>query len=449
MCRPRKEKVPRVCELCGKVKMLPPSHAARGDGRFCSRDCASKAQRKPKPKPQKRPCLWCGKHIGDLYPNKKFCSKDCGKANRERFKPTECPECGESFRRSRGKYPGAGRSFIPYCSKQCAEPYLCIHCNIEFAGYAPKYCFDCHSALFAECHMCEKYVRHEDAVNLCDQFPMPTDYPYHLEPKHGYYPVCKSCFDSSGGVDHRIVPHREGCHDAECKVELPWGLSLRYGGRVLALEAPLCAASRHSFRDLYRSLKEVGINPSHDRGRDASIFFRRIRKLGLCNVIISNKWGLLYDKELLDKSAKECCRCGDITLLEGLDGDEVCDGCRLGRFRCHECWTEFPLSDSEHSFGDEYRSQVKQHFCSVACCNKYVRNNPDSIFSDRYRAGALECSLGRGHGAFGICAVCLKVRPARRLKFCSDECQKASPQLVEPLYDWNPLKVKEALDAVC
>lgn len=76
------EKIPNTrCEICGKEFYAIPSHLKRGWGKYCSKECKDKAQRKGK----FVICSYCGKEIyrslGSLQKESKtktyFCNKSC------------------------------------------------------------------------------------------------------------------------------------------------------------------------------------------------------------------------------------------------------------------------------------------------------------------------------------------------------------------------------------
>jgi hypothetical protein len=124
------------CEKCGKP--LPTKkHKA-----FCSNACY-------RPSIAKRPCEQCGKEFKPLSNNYagRFCCRDCySKAKSEKgVKERNCECCGKSFKPAMND---TAKNPNKYCSSECywraktkplvKETCLCCGVAIEFRAYKPK-----------------------------------------------------------------------------------------------------------------------------------------------------------------------------------------------------------------------------------------------------------------------------------------------------------------------
>ena len=132
----------RVCQWCGREFYFQPfpSKVATGRGRFCSRNCAQKAQTHPK-----AICEVCG-----MPCNNRFCSRKCYRILRLKkspyFETKRCAYCGREFQ----TYAPPCRQ-LPnreqFCSRKCANkarqrddiyiPRTCEFCDITFM--APRW----------------------------------------------------------------------------------------------------------------------------------------------------------------------------------------------------------------------------------------------------------------------------------------------------------------------
>ena len=89
----------KICLICGKEFYVRPSMLKAGKGKYCSRECASKAQKLK----DTVPCPWCGKlfvkRAGQIY-----CSRSCSAyANhalhgRQPDHTQRCIVCGKKFK---------------------------------------------------------------------------------------------------------------------------------------------------------------------------------------------------------------------------------------------------------------------------------------------------------------------------------------------------------------
>ncbi len=445
-------KVAKSCEQCGKKKMLPPSHAARGDGRFCSRACVNESQKRPRPKPPRRPCNWCGKHIGDLHPNKKFCSVYCGK-HRRNIVSRECPECGISFKRSSYKYPGAHREFTPYCSRKCAKPHLCVNCHINFAEsdrwrvITVGYCHGCASKIFSSCRRCRKVIARKDAIDLRDIYPDPGS--------ADRYPICPSCFESWGKPDHRVAKHKDHCAGEGCAVLRPWSYDLRLRGRLFLLDVPRCVCGWNHHSDLmslWDSLEAVGVEANYWNSRSYDERTEcKIHQLDLQDEV-NIGWGsrsFFYDDKRLEELTHHCSICHQRVRTEDVVGG-ACPDCRPGASLCLECkrwFIEESVRSVFHDFDDE--SYLRGSFCSMLCACNFPKKNPGLVGQQRWGGRGVGCRMPDRELSWGVCSVCFSPRPRRRYKFCSEECRKVAPLLVEPVRNWNPAGIKEMCDEIC
>lgn len=62
------------CGLCGKEHYVRPGRIAAGRGKFCSRECASKARRN---EANEAVCEWCGISFRKKGRPQKYCSRSC------------------------------------------------------------------------------------------------------------------------------------------------------------------------------------------------------------------------------------------------------------------------------------------------------------------------------------------------------------------------------------
>jgi len=102
-----------VCEVCNKSFTVPPSSIKNGGGRYCSLKCVGIAKRK-------QPnciCKRCGKAFRksptEIASSKEYyCSKECQLSDRP---ISSCDNCGKQFIRK----PSLSRFKTKYCSREC------------------------------------------------------------------------------------------------------------------------------------------------------------------------------------------------------------------------------------------------------------------------------------------------------------------------------------------
>lgn len=71
-------KVEKECQFCGKPFLADLREVNRGNGKYCSQSCSSKA---PKQLQHHQVCKHCGKDFMSASPNAKYCSDSCKQKN--------------------------------------------------------------------------------------------------------------------------------------------------------------------------------------------------------------------------------------------------------------------------------------------------------------------------------------------------------------------------------
>jgi len=112
-----KKRVKRICENCGKEFEVTPSAIKRGKGKFCSYNCSFESQKTQ----IKQICKQCGKEF-KIIPSQiergrgKFCSRKC--FNTAKIKKVEriCLQCDKTFKVKRSN---AKKGYGVFCSKKC------------------------------------------------------------------------------------------------------------------------------------------------------------------------------------------------------------------------------------------------------------------------------------------------------------------------------------------
>lgn len=117
------------CQYCGKPFWKPNAFRMM----YCSRQCQTDAFRNTHPKKEKahrrfyiKECLWCGNRFESLYPNQKYCCKECSHQGNLRLKRQQwaeayvpkqkiCKECGTEFMTE------CGDTHSVFCCRSCAE----------------------------------------------------------------------------------------------------------------------------------------------------------------------------------------------------------------------------------------------------------------------------------------------------------------------------------------
>jgi len=143
--------VERICEICDKKFYAYPSHIKRGQGKYCSKECAVTGHHKPK---VKRICQACGKRFY-VYPSRikkgtgKYCSVECAIRGqyKERIRRT-CQNCSKTFYilNANVRKKDGGK----YCSNECKHEahrnrvkLICQVCKKNFSAKPSdnrKYC---------------------------------------------------------------------------------------------------------------------------------------------------------------------------------------------------------------------------------------------------------------------------------------------------------------------
>lgn len=137
-----KPSIERTCETCQITFYAWPYEVRTGQGRFCSRPCASRANAIANNQPggawahraiQPRICKQCGKEFRPVCgtSRQRFCSHKCeGQSRRQRVQRA-CEQCGQLFETVPAKTRGQlGR----FCSQACFA---------EYRRFAPRMCETC------------------------------------------------------------------------------------------------------------------------------------------------------------------------------------------------------------------------------------------------------------------------------------------------------------------
>lgn len=245
----------QTCLNCGKP--LHPTKAEQREGRkttrrtHCGAKCAGASRRivsKPKP------CEHCGSDIpfppsmkASRYKQQRFCSRECGYANRTTRVDVQCDTCGETVSR----HPNDIHSHN-YCSVQCRhigqrdrKTLTCPTCLNDFEVVAGAYRVHCSTDCMAEAY--RQRLKGEGNPNYGNRYvgawQMPGETRLHLSkmkrgrgnPNHksgstdqkrlfgGYVSrwaaenlsaSCESC-DTDATCTHHIVPRRLFAHHAQ------------------------------------------------------------------------------------------------------------------------------------------------------------------------------------------------------------------------------------------
>lgn len=125
-----------VCKECGVIFFVKPSHVAKGVGKYCSRECYTKAGN------VNCICEVCNKPF-QIKRNRirngggRFCSYECSVSGKLKPVFRNCDYCGKEYRTTAGKINRGFNSY--YCSYECSclgrrkrVEISCDHCGIMF-----------------------------------------------------------------------------------------------------------------------------------------------------------------------------------------------------------------------------------------------------------------------------------------------------------------------------
>lgn len=131
-----RDSVPETC-VCGKEFTIPYSHAARGQGKFCSKECYYNSLHRD----VKMVCEFCGEEffvIPYRVAKAKFCSIECMRQSKQSIKCT-CLYCNEEFFAHRS---AVARGEGYFCSRECYGKYHRgkNHSNWRGGKKSIKYC---------------------------------------------------------------------------------------------------------------------------------------------------------------------------------------------------------------------------------------------------------------------------------------------------------------------
>jgi len=136
-----------VCKFCGKQFRTNEAWIRNGRGKFCSRECGYADRRRRTPKPE-FVCNGCGKTF-HVVPSKlvyskttiKYCSRECYESARNKDVTKTCRLCGKTYSIKHSKKDLRN----DFCSKKCWYEYSIGENNPNWRGgssfepYCPKF----------------------------------------------------------------------------------------------------------------------------------------------------------------------------------------------------------------------------------------------------------------------------------------------------------------------